>query len=395
MLTKCFLTLCFSAVSLIVVSSQASDPIPAHTIVLTENEYAVFHKATAAGVDEFNTWSEYSVRLDKNADAVLQWTVTFDNPKVLEVVEYWMEKQSAALIDAIDVSAVGQVELVAINTVQSLNRKIEASLANPIWPMSEVSGVVTFGEPAADGATMAVLTLEEPNEYASDGKFSLVSCTPLDQWAEKPVIVNGYITQQGRFEMTRIRALRRNTAELVIMSQCPFGTQAARRVLPYLVSSTDHDTTLSDQPVVEIRYLFYKRLTDEARKDGEFAWWCLHGDAELHENLVQMVIRDAFPEQFAPYLQARLDDAAADWQALAQSVGLTSAEVASIDEEITTNREALIEAEHNYVSNTLGISDGSPTWVWESRQTRDISAIGPFAKLGASDEKCAGGKETP
>ena len=300
-----------------------------------------------------------------------------------EITPLTNDKQT--LIDAIDVNQVGQAELIALSTVKSLNRKIKASIANPIWESSQLNGTIAIQSSGPNGDESAMLLLDEPHEYAPSKEVRVKG--DLEQyrdWDGMPVIVNGYIKSEGTIEDITIRERRLNTLELVIMSQCPFGIQAAEGILPNLMAQSG--SSESESPIMEIRYLFYQK---EMASDDPERWWCLHGEPELHENLVQMVIRDVYPDYFGRYLHARIEDESTAWDVLAGSVGLTSSEIEGIAHEIETNRAVLIESEHAYVSGELGVTDGSPTWVWESEVVLDPSAVDAIADIStASAGKC-------
>ncbi|HLP83399.1 MAG TPA: hypothetical protein VK157_03535, partial [Phycisphaerales bacterium] len=109
--------------------------------------------------------------------------------------------------------------------------------------------------------------------------------------------------------------------------------------------------------------------------------WCLHGESELRENLVQMVIRDTFPANFAAYVLARGADLHADWRVIAAAAGLTPAEAAVVDARMTSDRNALIAAEFEYVSQTLGVIDGSPSFFWESQRIGDLASVRAFEAI--------------
>ena len=124
--------------------------------------------------------------------------------------------------------------------------------------------------------------------------------------------------------------------------------------------------------------------------EGKDTFVALHGEPEIVENLAQMVIRDRSPEVFRKYLGLRAANAAVPFAKLAVQAGLKESEVRDIGQTMVREREALILKEYEYATGRYGITDGSPTYVWESERVADLRRIEAFKGMaGGASEACA------
>ena len=186
------------------------------------------------------------------------------------------------------------------------------------------------------------------------------------------VVADGFVKVPGEFEVTRFLAKRENTLELFVMSFCPFGQKAEAKLLAFLAS-----TNAIAKLRLDVHYIFYKQ-----QKDAKDVFVSLHGEPEVTENLVQMLMRDHFPSVvFQNYLHLRNKSGDTDWKKLAEQVGLTKDNIAFIETSITTNRDALIRGEYDYAAGRYEITDGSPSYVWESERVSDLKKIAAFKGL--------------
>ena len=85
----------------------------------------------------------------------------------------------------------------------------------------------------------------------------------------------------------------------------------------------------------------------------------------------------------------RNDDSRAEWQKVAGQAGLHKNDVVFIQTGITTNREAIIRQEYDYVAGQCEILDGSPSYLWESQKVADIRKLDAFKGINSSDESCS------
>lgn len=396
-----------------------------HVFQATTPEYMFLQQAAASGANRYNTWCDFEAKVASSGGEIV-WTITIDNPQVLNVWRTWMAETSAEVINAIDFDSLSEDGVEVLRIIQSLNRKLAIAQANPVYPLtiltghlSPDSGAVADIEPLwplnattntgsslngaiAPRALHAVkLELDDWHDHAAAWTIDIVGPgldgITLKELAGRPVLVHGYIKQPGTIEATKILELKPNTVEIVTMSQCPFGNGAVQGMMELLYHISGTLPRRAERTRLQIRYMFYKRSPSEladASAAGpthpQSPWWCMHGEGELRENLVQMCIRDHLSEFFHRYLRARLASSQDDWKTIAQSVGISEDHQAFIATVIDTQRDEMIEAEYAYVAGLHGITDGTPTWIWESRIIPDIRRIKQFKDINLAGGSCSG-----
>ena len=68
---------------------------------------------------------------------------------------------------------------------------------------------------------------------------------------------------------------------------------------------------------------------------------------------------------------------------------MKESEVQDIEQTMMKQRETLILTEYEYATGRYGISDGSPTYVWESERVADLRKIEAFKGMaGGASEAC-------
>ena len=102
-----------------------------------------------------------------------------------------------------------------------------------------------------------------------------------------------------------------------------------------------------------------------------------------------MMIRDHLTPFFESYVRLRNKNGSADWQKLAEEAGLNKDNIAFIETTITTNRDALIRQEYNYVAGQCEVTDASPSYLWESQKVPDIRKVAIFQGIDPSQENCS------
>ncbi|MBI4351577.1 MAG: hypothetical protein HY550_09075 [Elusimicrobia bacterium] len=110
------------------------------------------------------------------------------------------------------------------------------------------------------------------------------------------------------------RPEKKNTLEIFVMSQCPFGVLAENAVL-----DAEKNKLLPEGLKVEIHYI------GDAKKDEAGAWTfsSLHGQPEWEENARQIFINAKFPDKFNAYLLERNKAVTSpDWQSAAKTAGI-------------------------------------------------------------------------
>lgn len=303
--------------------------------------------------------------LAKNGDEVA-WTVIITQPRLLEMWEYWMAEKTTELVNLLDFDNLDPASKSALATVRSVNAKISQARANPIWDLVTLSGNVAEND-------------EQWFIKGDQGEYRITGSRleELKALKGKPVVAKGYVKVRGQFQVLKFQRKKENTLELFVMSLCPFSERAEASIIRFLDSYSRNP-----RPSLEVHYIFYKKT-----RDGKTVFTSLHGDKEIQENLVQMLIRDAHPDALHDYLLMRVESDE-PWQALVERVGLTPEQIDLIAGRIKKDRDSLIEKEYAYVAGLHGIRDGSPTYLWESERVRDIRQIPAFAKLQSPSEQC-------
>jgi hypothetical protein len=150
------------------------------------------------------------------------------------------------------------------------------------------------------------------------------------------------------------RAEKKNTVEIFVMSQCPFGALAENAIF-----EAEKNKLLPEGARLEIHYI------GDAKKDekGGYAFSSLHGQPEWEENARQLYINKNFPEKFRAYLLERNKAySSPDWESAAKAAGLDAKKVAAGSEE---GKKLL--AEDFAATGALGITT-SPSFVVDGRQ---------------------------
>ena len=166
---------------------------------------------------------------------------------------------------------------------------------------------------------------------------------------------NGFLVYEDRQRrgLYAGRAEKKNTLEVFVMSQCPFGALAENSLL-----DAEKNKLLPEGLDLQIHFI------GDAKKDEKGAWTftSLHGQPEWEENARQLYISKKFPDKFRAYLNERNKDyASADWQKAAAAAKVDAAAVEKNFEEA----KAML-AEDFAATSALGIST-SPSFVVNGR----------------------------
>lgn len=327
---------------------------PRFELTLSLAEFSVLHDAAVAGVARYGGDADFRLRIVRAGDA-MEWRVTIAQPVLLDAWTVWMKERTAELVTAVDVEALGEPERRALQVSQSLHRKLAAARAAPIF-----DPVTLRGRVVADGERLALDTA------AGTVGVSGARLDELRDWLGRTVNATGIVRVENQLEVERFADGKENTLELFVMSQCPFAATAEQRLGAALAT-----LAVEARPAVEVRYLFAKQ--GEGR---EARFTSLHGEPEVAESLVQMLIRDAHPtDVFWRYLAARNADPSGPWRDLALRSGVAPPEADLIAARIERERDALIGEEYAYVAEAYPFAQASPTWVWEGAQIDDLSQV--------------------
>lgn len=340
---------------------------PWYELKLNFNEFSILNSSIMGGLKKYGGGAEFNIRMAKEGDEIV-WTLTITNPKLLEVLFYWTAEKSAELINSLDTNNFDDATKLTLATMKSVNQKVAHAQTSPNWDPVTLSGLVV----EEDG----LLFIEgEKGKYQATGEY----LEELAQRKGKRVIAKGFVKVEDQIEVRAFLEKKENTLELFVMSMCPFAKIAECSILEFLETYSEHP-----KPSLEIRYIFYKK--DEG---GKQVFTSMHGEQEIEENLVQMVIRDGYPEFYHNYLLKRVDDNDTPWNELAKETGLKDEEVKSIERTIEKERETLIQQEYDYVTGTYQIYDGSPSYVWECERVADITKVDAFKGFKFSSDRCS------
>ncbi len=337
-------------------TAATSAPVGKHVLRLNLNEFSILNVSEMDGLLKYGGSGEFRLQMAKRGDAVV-WTVTIDNPRLMELLGIFVGEKTMKLVQSLDPNNLDANQKLALEAVKSLTQKLEDAQKYPVWDSVKLAGTV-----AQQGTNWVIQTASGPMLVAGTNAGAVSS------WAGRGVVADGFVKVPGQFELARVIEQRTNTLELFVMSQCPFGQRAEMKLYNFLES-----TNVVDKPKLEIRYIFYKQ-----QKDGKDVYFSLHGDEEITENLVQMVLRDHYAPLFEHYVRQRAGSGNLPWRKLLERVGLDKSFIDEIEARITSQREALIQAEFNYVTVQYGISDGSPSYVWESQRVMDLTKVKMF-----------------
>ena len=296
---------------------------------------------------------------------------------MLEVWQQWMAQSTADLVGLVDFDRLDQGAVGALATVQAVNAKVEQSLASPIWDPSSVAGTLLV-ENSENGAPRVTLVPLSGNLADATGPAASFEPQPLvlsgpvaEELAEsdlvgQEILAAGLIKAYGYMELQSVTERLTDTVEIFVMSQCPYGVGAITAAIERV---RELERLGEAAPELDIRYIFYEVADASANGPRPMAtrYTSMKGEAEVDENLVQMAIRDEHGQHFFDYLMLRSTTPGADWSQLARAAGLDAMAIESIKEMLLFERDEMIEREHAYVAGSRGVTDGSPTWSYESR----------------------------
>lgn len=370
MLKHAFLTTCLLLLFMNLISqNEVKNPKgieftnPAYKTTLSLTEFSILNGAMIDGLNKY----QGNIELDLNVkylDSQVFYDMRTTNKRVFEVLSLYVAQKSVELLKVVDINNPSVNDKVLLGATSSLSQKIETALQNPVWEIRKVAGMLTN-----DNGHYFVSANEVKTELTG------LLNSGLDSLTGKKVIVTGFIKEPGKIEMTGIHRKKEKNLELFIMSQCPYGIQA----LKYVFEKTDK-LPANNQVRLEVHYIFTKR-------DSIFI--SLHGEPEIVENLVQMVIRDKYPQTFVEYLRQRIVSPSESWQQIAEKSKMDKKTIRQIEIEISNNRNSIIQNEYSYMIDNFQQINASPTYIWESEIIKTLEEI-PGFQGGSSHEiqKC-------
>lgn len=339
---------------------------PRYEFTLNLNEYSILNSSIVGGLKKYGGGAQFCLSMAKEDDEIV-WRVTITNPKLIQVLGYWTAEKSAELLEAVDVDNLDAKSKLALATMKSLSKKVAYAHENPVYDPVQLSGFVL----EEDG----VLFIEgQQGKYQATGNH----LEQLDGRKGKRVIAVGYIKVRDQIEVSAFLDVKVNTLELFVMSLCPFAKKAEASILEFL-----NNYSGNPRPLLEVHYIFYNRSQGDS-----VVFASMHGEKEVKENLVQIVIRDRHTDYYYEYVLERISSGNADWQSLAATIGMSTNDISTISQTIEMESDSIIRKEYEYVTGTYQIYDGSPTYVWESEKVRDVGMVPEFEELKFASDKC-------
>ncbi len=351
-------------------------PPPRHELSLTLEEFSVLHSAAEAGIRKYGGVIDFRVRMAAGTDGPT-WTIGIPEPTLLSVWSVWVLERTAELVNVTDLERPDEQSLAMFRTVKSLNSKLLDARGKPIWEEITLSG------PIVENNGRFVI-----RDNTGARTLLGVQAMALKGMVGSSAVVTGYEQSQGSLEVLRFTELKENTLELIVMSQCPYGKRAEVGLIKRLRAlATNPSLADAAPPKITVRYILRKMV-----KDGADSFISMHGDSEVAEDLVQIAIRDNFTEDtFFNYLLARAENDA-PWEELARHSGLNPEAITFVKETIAKHSRSMLDQEFAYVAGSCGITDKSPTLIWEGRTISDVNKLKPFAGLDWSEGTCNSGK---
>jgi hypothetical protein len=341
-----------------------------YQLSLTSAEFSFLRDAAQAGVAKYGGDADFNVRI-ANTGSGVAWYVTITNPKLMQVLDYWMAERISTLVGTVDFKrSLSDSATALLETAKVTHAKVKEALANPIWDPISFSGVLTKSGASGSWSVVTDSGLVRLN-------LSTIESQPSGLEGHE-VLVRGAVRTVGQLDATRIIERKRNTLELFVMSLCPFGKKAEHDLISRLQS-----TRVAVAPALQVHYIFYIKKADSTQ-----AFASMHGEEEVREDLVQMLVRDEYPKAYWSYLLLRAESSA-PWEALGRKAGLLPKDVEQIRKRIASDRDGIIRREYSYVAGTHGIYDGSPTFVWEGAPVRQVRDIPFFSDVGTPTENCS------
>ncbi len=336
---------------------------PKYEILLNYMEFTILNSAMLDGISQYKGNIELNVNV-KFENEQMTWDITSTNKIAFDVLNLYVAQKSIGFLKTINIDNATPADKITISAMSSLSTKIDAAIKNPIYENRKISGLLKI-----KGGKYFVENLDTITEIIG------LTDRKIDSLLEKRVSVLGYIKEVGKIEMQSIHSKKDNTLELFIMSQCPYGTQA----LKYIFSKTD-SLIPKKQIKLEVHYIFSK-------KNNNFT--SLHGEPEIIEDMVQMVLRDNYPSLFQSYLRQRVIFLSESWQIVAGKANINKKIIEQIDNKIANERNAIISKEYDYMINNYQMIDASPTYIWESDVVNSLDKL-PMFKGGQSvgEGKC-------
>jgi hypothetical protein len=339
-----------------------------YSFTLNFNEYSVLNGALVSGLNKHGGGFSYAVNM-ANENNEIAWVFSLPDKDGMEALHEFLMEKSEEWKQAVKADSANVNKTSALNILAALMDKVSDARANPVWDIDIAEGIL-----AKLGNKW--LLEDSKGNYPITGNIS----PDFQKFQGKPIVAYGYKNNAGQFDLVRFIEKKQNTLELFVMSHCPVAQQVEKGIFTFMEQNQP-----AKMPRLEFHYIFYPPSAS-----GKKGYSSLHGEEEIKENLVQICIRDHHPEIFTKYLISRLNNKPASWEELLRTLNIGEDAIRDISIALIKERNALIEKEYNYVNGIHHIKDGSPTFIWESRQIRDIATIRAFKNISFSVPANAG-----
>lgn len=337
--------------------------VPRYSAALTYGEFSAVHAAADRAYHAHSP--TLRVRLAGEGESA-SWVVEFGDSTQLDAIASRLA-EFARVGEAPHTAAApaGGPDTSRCEAARTALARLRAARFAPLWDVTSAEGELVYRDGAWHVATAGAPV---PIRAADPG-------VRPDALAGRRVLASGVVHTAGVLDVLKLVEVRRGTLDLFVMSLCPFARRAELSVL-------DRLATMPDSVALDVHYIFYPQ--------GDSAGaplTSMHGEDEVRENLVQMWIRDHFPDSFRRYLRLR-SGSDERWEVLARRAGLLAGDVIRLAQGIAQRRDELAAREYDRVANVWGVRDGSPTFVWESRVVPDLRRVPGFEALVATAESC-------
>jgi len=355
---------------------------PRYILDLSLEEFSVLHSAADHGVRSYGGHAEFKIDIFPGTQGPV-WQIIIEEPKLLPVWSQWMAEKTTQLVAVLDIDKLSDQEKTAYRVTRSVNEKLKAAADKPVFTPVRLDGT---GVKLPDGM-LGFRVTPGGETLLVVGKSLDGAPAALAAAAGKPMVVEGVIKKAGEIELSAAFDARPGALEVFVLSQCPYGKSAEKAIIERLRerASTQNQAGGSAEiiPQVDFRYLFIP-----VYQSNPPAFTCLHGEGEVVENLVQMVIRDQFERVFFDYLLKRASSDAA-WEELAKDVGLDEVAIATIEANLTQRRGELIAAEYAYVT-ARNVPLASPTYMLGGRIVKDPQTVPLLKGITVQAGQCGG-----
>lgn len=341
---------------------------PSFDVVLTEPQLGILLNAARNGLSSYGGDASFEVNGRAVGDGRTIWTVSIPDTRLRDVWTYWMSEYLALAVGGVNLESLSAEDLAHLDACKSAHALLMDTKARPAFEPVELQGVFL----STEGDGLQFLSHEGERAY-------VLSEEGLKLLPEGVAgVIEGVPTGSSTVRISNVREVGRNQLDVLVMSHCPFAREAMRQICRHFNADV-----LPRGVSVRFWYSFFPGASE-----GEFT--SMRGEAEVQENLVQIVLRDVYPWFYKEYVEARSENET-PWQELLGEVGATSQDLLSVQEIMSAQGQEMIRSEFRTVQMMFGGGLPSPTYFWEARKVSSLSAVPHFHTLSTlTNEECVG-----